>query len=109
MCLLENMIFQSEKTLTDIGDKVSEAEKAPVKAAIEKLKETVKGGDTDAIKADTEALSKAFYDISAKLYQQNSEAAGAQNAGFDPNANNGNDNNGDGGVYNADFTDKSDS
>ena len=63
----ENMIFQSEKTLTDIGDKVSEAEKAPVKAAIEKLKETVKGGDTDAIKADTEALSKAFYDISAKL------------------------------------------
>ena len=105
----ENMIFQSEKTLTDIGDKVSEAEKAPVKAAIEKLKETVKGGDTDAIKADTEALSKAFYDISAKLYQQNSEAAGAQNAGFDPNANNGNDNNGDGGVYNADFTDKSDS
>ena len=105
----ENMIFQSEKTLTDIGDKVSEAEKAPVKAAIEKLKETVKGGDTDAIKADTEALSKAFYDISAKLYQQNSEDAGAQNAGFDPNANNGNDNNGDGGVYNADFTDKSDS
>ena len=57
----ENMIYQSEKTLDEIGDKVSDDEKAPVRSAIDKLKETVKSGTTDAIKADTEALQQAFY------------------------------------------------
>ncbi len=103
----EAAIFQSEKTLTDLGDKVTDAEKAPVKEAIEKLKETVKNGSTDQIKADTEALQKAFYSISEKLYQQ----SGAENAqggqGFDPNANQGGQTNGsDGTYYNADYEDK---
>ncbi len=99
----ENMIFQSEKTLGEIGDKISEDEKAPVKAAIEKLKETVKTGDTAAIKADTEALQQAFYAISEKLYKQQ---GGAQ-AGPDMGANDGSAQSGD-TFYNADFEDKTD-
>ncbi len=106
----EAVIFQSEKTLTDLGDKVTESEKAPVKEAIEKLKETIKNGTTDQIKADTEALQKAFYSISEKLYQQSgAENGGAQGAGFDPNANQGGQggtNGSDGTYYNADYEDK---
>ena len=97
----EQMIFQSEKTLTEIGDKADESLKAPVTAAIEKLKETVKGNDTDAIKADTEALEKAFYPLAEKLYQSAQAAQGAE--GGDPNAQAGGDT-----FYNADFEDKSD-
>ena len=100
----ENMIYQSEKTLDEIGDKVSDDEKAPVRSAIDKLKETVKSGTTDAIKADTEALQQAFYKISEKLYAQSGAqgapgadgGAGAQGAGSD------------GTYYNADFEDKTD-
>ena len=96
----ESLIFQSEKALGEIGDKISEEEKAPVKEAIEKLRTTVAGGDTEAIKADTEALEKAFYAISEKLYQQ----AGAQGA---PGADAGAQGAGADGFYNADFEDKS--
>ncbi len=81
--MAENIIFQTEKTLADLGDKVTDAEKQPVNAAIEKLRETIKGGNTEAIKADTEALQKAFYPIAEKLYQQNqggAEAGGATGA-----------------------------
>ncbi len=93
----ESLVFQSEKTLTELGDKVTEEEKAPITAAIEKLKETLKGNDTDAIKADTEALEKSFYEISAKLYQQQAQAGGADAGAQDA---------GDGTFYNADFEDK---
>ena len=89
----ESMIFQCEKSLADLGDKVTEDEKAGVSAAIEKLKETVKGNDTDAIKADTEALQQAFYPLAEKLYRD----AQAQGAGAAPEGD---------GVYNADFEDK---
>ncbi|MBQ4044133.1 MAG: Hsp70 family protein, partial [Clostridia bacterium] len=99
----ESMIFQIEKSLGELGDKVTEDEKAPVNAAIEKLKETVKNGDTEAIKADTEALEKSFYPLAEKLYQA------AQAAQGDPNANPGaGAQGGDGTFYNADFEDKSD-
>ncbi len=101
----DSLIFQSEKTLNELGDKVSEEEKAPVKAAIEKLKATVATGDTAAIKADTEALEKAFSAIAEKLYSQAQAQGGAEGAGFDPNAdaNGGADGN---TYYNADFEDK---
>ena len=98
----DSMVFQAEKTLGEIGDKVSEADKEPVKAAIEKLKATIAGGDTEAIKADTEALEKAFYAISEQLYKQQQ---GAQGEGFDPNAGAGGAS-GDGTYYNADYEDK---
>jgi len=97
----DSLIFQSEKALGELGDKISDADKAPVNAAIEKLRETVKGGDTEAIKADTEALEKAFYAISEKLYQQ----AGPQGAdgAADPGAG---AQGGDGTFYNAEYEDK---
>ena len=102
----ESMIFQSEKTLTDLGGKADPADAQTVKDAIEKLRETLKGNDTEAIKADTEAVEKAFYKISEKLYSQQ---AGAQ--GADPNmgGNAGSDNGGnDGGTYyNANYEDHS--
>ena len=94
------MIFQSEKTLGELGDKIDASEKATVQAAIDKLKETVKGGNTDAIKADTEALQKAFYAVSEKLYQQQA-SAGGNDAGFQQDANGGT-------YYNTDFEDKTD-
>ena len=96
----EHMIFQSEKTLSDLGDKVTESEKAEVQSAIDKLKETVKGNNTEAIKADTEALEKSFYAISEKLYKQAQEAQGADQGaqGADENGN----------FYGADFEDKTD-
>ncbi len=92
----ESAIFQMEKTLGELGDKVSDSEKAPVTAAIEKLKQTVKDGDTEAIKADTDALQKAFYPIAEKLYQAQAAEQGAAGDG----QNNGGD------YYNADFEDK---
>ncbi len=96
----ENLIFQSEKALGDIGDKVSDAEKQPILDAIAKLKETLKTGDTESIKADTEALEKTFYEISQKLYGNAGGAdAGTGNAG----GTNGGANSD--GSYDADFTD----
>ena len=101
----DSLIFQSEKTLNELGDKVTEDEKAPVKAAIEKLKATVATGDTVAIKADTEALEKAFSAIAEKLYSQAQAQGGAQ--GFDPNAGAGAQGGDNGNTYyNADFEDK---
>ena len=100
----ENLIFQSEKALGELGDKVSESEKSEVQAEIDKLKETVKSGDTDAIKAGTEELQKKFYALSEKLYAQQ----GGANGGFDP-SNMGGDagaQGGDGTYYNADYEDK---
>ena len=95
----DSLIFQSEKTLNELGDKVDAADKADVEAAIEKLKETVKSGDTEAIKADSEALEKSFYKISEKLYAQ--QAQGTQDAGFDAGQSAGND----GTYYDASYED----
>ena len=99
----DSMIFQCEKTLGELGDKVDAADKAEVEAAIAKLKETVNSGDTEAIKADTEAVEKAFYKVSEKLYAQQ-----AQGQGFDPN-NMGGQNGGaqDGQFYDANYEDNS--
>ena len=99
----DSMIFQSEKTLGELGDKVDAADKADVEAAIAKLKETVNSGDTEAIKADTEALEKSFYKISEKLYAQQ-QAQGGQ--GFDPNMN-GQGGTQDGQFYDANYEDNS--
>ena len=99
----ENLLFQCERTLADAGDKISQEDKAPVNAAMDTLRETLKTDDYDRIKADTEALTQALYKVSEKLYQ----AAGAQgaNPGQDGPQAGGPDEN---GYYNADFTDTSD-
>ena len=85
----DQMVYQAEKTLNEVGDKVPESEKEPIKAGIEKLKETLKGEDTDAIKAATEELTQLFYKMSEKLYQQQAPQGdpnmGGQQPGGDPN------------------------
>lgn len=99
----ESLIFQSEKALGELGDKVSEDEKADVKAAIEKLRASLNSNaGTDTIKSDTEALEKVFYAISEKLYAKQGADAGQ---GFDPGAA-GEQGTSDGTYYNADYEDK---
>ena len=66
----EHLIYQTEKTLADLGDKATAEEKAAVEAAIEKLKEANKGTDLEAIKTASEELQKSFYPIAEKMYQQ---------------------------------------
>ncbi|MBR4971593.1 MAG: Hsp70 family protein, partial [Oscillospiraceae bacterium] len=66
----EHTVYQMEKSLNDLGDKVSESEKEPIKAAIEHLKEVNKGNDVAAIKTAIEDAQKAFYPVAEKLYQQ---------------------------------------
>ncbi len=95
----ESLIFQSEKTLNEIGDKLPESDKADVKAAVEKLKETVKTDNTDSIKADTEALQQAFYKLSEKLYAQQAPQG-------DAGAQGGAQNGGNGDFYNGEYEDK---
>ena len=95
----EQVIYQSEKSLSDIGDKASESDKQPVREAIDRLKETMKGDNVDAIKADTEALEKAFYPIAEKLYQESQAGQGPQNGAPEQGP--------DGTYYSNDFEDKS--
>lgn len=102
----ENMVFQCEKALTDFGDKVSEEERANIQSKIDALKAANATDNTEDIKAKTEELQKAFYEVSQKVYQ----AAGAQAqqdgaADMGGGADSGSDN--DGGDYvDADFTEK---
>jgi molecular chaperone DnaK len=95
----ESLIFQCDKTLAELGDKVTEEEKNSINTAKENLKTKLAGGSTDEIKAGIEELNKAFYAISEKLYQNaQSQQQGA--AGGNPGAQN------DDGTINADFEDK---
>ena len=89
----ESAIFQTEKALNELGDKVTEEEKAPILEKVEALKKVVANGSTEEIKTATEELSKAFYAISEKLYQQAQAAQGAE-GGVNPD-----------GTVNADFED----
>ena len=58
------------RTLNELGDKLTDSDKAPIQSAVEHLKEVVKGTDVQAIKDATEEVQKAFYAVSEKLYQQ---------------------------------------
>ena len=80
----EAMIFETEKQLGELGDKVTADEKAKINSAKEALQEALKGDDTDDIKAKTEALTQAFYPVSSRIYQEaqaQQQAAGAAGAG----------------------------
>ncbi len=102
----DQAVYQTEKALSDLAGKISDSEAAPVKAAAEKLKETLKGSDTAAIKADTEALRKAFEPIAMKIYQQQAGGqAGPDMGGFGGGQTTGGpDMGGDDGVVDADYT-----
>ena len=86
----EQLVYQSEKMLSEVGDKLTEDDKAPVKEQAEKVKEALKGDDAAAIKAESEELTKRFYALSEKLYKQtgaapDGAAAGGAQAGPDEN------------------------
>ena len=101
----EQLVFQSEKALTDLGDKLSADEKAGVQAEIEKVKEALKGTDSDMIKAATEGLSKKFSDLAGKIYQQQAPQ-GDPNMGGQPGA--GAQSGPQGDFVDADFTEVKD-
>ncbi len=95
----DQLVYQTEKTMADLGDKFSEEDKSAITPLVDALKEALKGTDTEAIKAATEALNQKFYEISAKLYQSanpggapGADMGGA--AGAEPGAEN---------VYDADY------
>ena len=105
----DQMVYQTERTLEELGDKVDAAEKAEVESKLNELKETLKGSDTAAIKAATEALTQVFYKLSEKMYQQANPQGGqpGANPGCDPNCQGGDcGNSGDNGqqYYDADYT-----
>ncbi len=77
----DQMVYQTEKALDEMGDKLDANDKASVQGPLEKLKETLKGNDTQAIKSATEELTKAFYSISEKLYSQAGGQAGPDMGG----------------------------
>ena len=83
----DSLIYTSEKTLEELGDKVSEDEKSNVEKLVGELREIIAGDDIDAIKSKTEELEKIVQEIGAKIYQQaQAEAQAQQAAGQDPNA-----------------------
>ena len=96
----DQMIYQTEKTIGELGDKVTEEEKAKIETAKEALKEALKGEDIEAIKARQEDLQKEIFAISEKIYKaanpQGAEGAAQGGAQADPN------------VYEADYTDVED-
>ena len=98
----DQILYQTEKTLEEMGDKLDDAEKAEIESKKEALKTALQGTDTASIKSATEELTQAFYKVSEKMYQQAGGAAG--DAGVDPTQ--GAPGGGDGGAdyYDADYT-----
>ena len=76
----DNMVYQAEKTIKELGDKADASKVSEVKAACEKVKEAIKSNDTEAIKKATEELQKPLYELSAAAYQQAGAQQGAQGA-----------------------------
>ncbi|MBQ5972773.1 MAG: Hsp70 family protein, partial [Oscillospiraceae bacterium] len=102
----EQLVYQSEKTLSEIGDKLPAEDVQPVRDEIERTKEALKGSDTEAIKSASDALTKAFYAVSEKLYK----ATGAAPEGAAPagGASDAGSNGGDNGYYDANYEVKDD-
>ena len=98
----ESLVYNSEKTISELGDKISAEEKAKAEEEIANVKKALEGTDVEAIKQATEKLTTVFYSISEKLYSQAQGQANGANAGADANAAGPNvDENGN--VYDADY------
>ncbi|MCI9302622.1 molecular chaperone DnaK [Clostridium sp.] len=107
----DQLTYQTEKQLEELGDKISADDKAKITAKLDALKAVKDGEDLEAIKKATEELTQEFYAISSKIYADAQGAAGAQGAGFDPNNMGGNAHQGaahDDNVVDADFEVKED-
>ena len=92
----ESLVYNCEKTMTELGDKISGEEKAKVEAEVDSLKKALEGTDTEAIKTATEKLTTVFYELSEKLYKQANPNPGAE-------AGNGPTQDENGNVYDADY------
>ncbi len=99
----DQLVYTAEKTVNDLGDKLTEEEKTDIKGAADALKEALKGTDIEAIKVKQEDLQKKVYAVSEKVYKAAQEAQAAAGQQGAPNTN-GDPNN----VYDADFTDVDD-
>ena len=80
----DSLVYQTEKTVKDMGDKISEADKAKINAEVENLKSALNGTDTAAIKAATEKLTEVSYDVFGRVYQQEAAQNGGNPGGFNP-------------------------
>ena len=100
----EQLVYQSEKIISENGDKFSESDKNDLQQKIDALKEVLKGEDIEAIKSKKEELTQSFYKVSEELYKQAAAQAQAQQG--DANAQGGAK--GDDGYYEADYTDVED-
>ena len=97
------MVYQTEKTQEEMGDKLPAADKTEIEGKLNALKETLKGTDSQAIKNATEELTKAFYAVSEKLYaQQGGQPGGPDMGGANFGGAQGG-NNGDPNVVDADY------
>jgi molecular chaperone DnaK len=77
----DTMVYTSEKTLVEAGDKITAEEREKAQKAVSELKEAMKGKDTSAIKSKMEALTKEMYAISTRVYQEAAQKAGGQQQG----------------------------
>ena len=99
----DQMVYQTEKTLEEMGDKLDAGDKANIEGELNKVKEALKGTDTQAIKDATEALTRAFYAVSEKLYSQAGAQPGPDMGGAAGGATGAANNGGDDNVVDADY------
>ena len=106
----DSLVYQAEKAIKDLGEKADQALVSKTQAAIDKLKEALKGSDIEAIKAATEEARQPLYELSAAAYQQAQQAAGAAGAapGAEANAGAQSDASQDDNVVDAEFTEVKD-
>ncbi len=95
----DQMVYQSEKTIAELGDKLSAEDKSKLESALEKVKTALKGTDIEEIKRTSEELTQAFYAVSEKIYSQQGGQTGASPSGPNP----GGDSNTGAGYYDADY------
>ena len=107
----DTLVYETEKTMKELGDKIAEGDKSRINAEVENVKSALNGSDSEAIKSATEKLTEVSYEVFGKIYQQQAQQNGGA-AGFDPNAgaagsgNNGGSNSSNGnddGVVDADY------
>ena len=96
----DSLVYQCEKSLKDLGDKLDAADKSDIEAKLEEVKKALQGTDTEAIKTATEALQQKFYEVSTKMYQAANPQGAQGGAQQDPNGGA----NGAGGTYDGDYT-----
>ncbi len=95
----DSLVYQCEKSITDLGDKLDAGDKSEIEAKIADVKKALEGTDTEAIKTATDALQQKFYEVSSKIYQAANPQQGA------PGADGTNPGNGaQGGTYDGDYT-----